>query len=83
MVTRVKYDLTKDRNSAKYTGRKQKVAQKSNSVKWRIKYRGRSKFWLTVKVSKCVLMIHFNISKGILCTCVGKTLRNSHKDHMS
>lgn len=32
MVTRVKYNLTMDRNLAKYTGRKQKVAQKSNSV---------------------------------------------------
>lgn len=80
MVTRVKYNLTMDRNLAKYTGIKHKLLKNPIQCNGRS---NRSKFWLTVKVSKCMLMIHFNISKGILCTCVGKTLRNSHKDHMS
>lgn len=46
MVTRVKYNLTMDRNLAKYTGIKHKLLKNPIQCNGRS---NRSKFWLTVK----------------------------------
>lgn len=62
MVTCVKYNLIKDRNSQNIQVENNKLLK--NPIQ-RDGESTRSKFWLTVKVSKCMLLT-INISKGKL-----------------